>query len=326
MTALLRDALLPNLVQTREGGPALVHGGPVRQHRARLQLHPRDAARRSRSATTSSPRPASASTSAARSSSTSSAAPAGIWPRALVLVATLRALKMHGGAPVKTRGRARTPAALERGPRAPREAPRDGARASACTPVVAINVFPNDTDGGARARRDGAAQRAACALARCEGFARGGEGALELARAVAEVADATDAAPPEPRYVYELARPARGEDPEDRARRSTARRTSSSPARREQGPRSASTELGYGELPDLHGEDAALAHRRSRRRRAARATSPITVREVRLSRGRRLPRAAHRRHDDDARPAEGARRARVKLLPDGRIRGLMQND
>ena len=51
MTLLLKDAILPNLVQTLEGGPALVHGGPVRQHRPRLQLAHRDPARRSRSAT-----------------------------------------------------------------------------------------------------------------------------------------------------------------------------------------------------------------------------------------------------------------------------------
>ena len=38
MAALLRDAIHPNLVQTMEGTPALVHGGPVRQHRPRLQL------------------------------------------------------------------------------------------------------------------------------------------------------------------------------------------------------------------------------------------------------------------------------------------------
>ena len=45
MAALLRDAIHPNLVQTLEGTPALVHGGPVRQHRPRLQLDPRDAHR-----------------------------------------------------------------------------------------------------------------------------------------------------------------------------------------------------------------------------------------------------------------------------------------
>ena len=43
MALLLKDAIRPNLVQTLEGGPAFVHAGPVRQHRARLQQHSRDA-------------------------------------------------------------------------------------------------------------------------------------------------------------------------------------------------------------------------------------------------------------------------------------------
>ena len=42
MTALLKGALRPNLVQTLEGSPAFVHGGPVRQYRPRLQLGDRD--------------------------------------------------------------------------------------------------------------------------------------------------------------------------------------------------------------------------------------------------------------------------------------------
>ena len=46
MTALLRDALAPNLVQTLENNPAFIHGGPFAQHRARLQLGHRDQARR----------------------------------------------------------------------------------------------------------------------------------------------------------------------------------------------------------------------------------------------------------------------------------------
>ena len=77
MTLLLKDAILPNLVQTLEGGPALVHCGPVRQHRPRLQFARRHPARACRSATSSSPRPASAPTSAPRNSSTSSAGSAG---------------------------------------------------------------------------------------------------------------------------------------------------------------------------------------------------------------------------------------------------------
>ena len=99
MAVLLKDALKPNLVQTLEGQPALVHAGPfaniahgnsslvgdlvgaearrLRRHRRRLR----------------------AATSASRSSSTSCAARAGSRPHAVVLVATTQALKRHGGDP-----------------------------------------------------------------------------------------------------------------------------------------------------------------------------------------------------------------------------------
>ncbi len=46
MAVLLKDAMQPNLVQTLENNPAFVHGGPVRQHRAWLQLGRGDAGRR----------------------------------------------------------------------------------------------------------------------------------------------------------------------------------------------------------------------------------------------------------------------------------------
>src|SRR6185295_4708213 len=69
--------------------------------------------------------------------------------------------------------------------------------------VVAINVFPTDT-AEELALVDDATKRRGVRAVRCEGFARGGEGAIDLARAVAEIADATDVGPPEARYAYEL--------------------------------------------------------------------------------------------------------------------------
>jgi formate--tetrahydrofolate ligase len=74
--------------------------------------------------------------------------------------------------------------------------------------LVAINVFPTDTDDELALVEKGAARLGARAI-RCTGFAKGGEGALDLARAVAETADASDAAPPPAKHVYELADPLR---------------------------------------------------------------------------------------------------------------------
>lgn len=74
--------------------------------------------------------------------------------------------------------------------------------------MVAINVFPNDT-ADELALVDAATRARGVRAVRCEGFARGGEGALELGEAVAEAADATDGAPPPAKYVYELEDPLR---------------------------------------------------------------------------------------------------------------------
>ena len=76
LTVLMKDAIMPNLMQTLEGTPAFVHAGTVCQHRARQFVHRGrpDRAETRRRTVTSSPNPASARTSAWRNSWTSSAA------------------------------------------------------------------------------------------------------------------------------------------------------------------------------------------------------------------------------------------------------------
>ena len=113
MAALLKDALKPNLVQTLEHTPALVHGGPFANiaHGCNSVIatqHGPEAG-----GLLSSRRRASARTWARRSSWTSSAACPGIEPSAVVVVATVRALKHHGGCPKAELGVPRTLNALE---------------------------------------------------------------------------------------------------------------------------------------------------------------------------------------------------------------------
>ena len=96
MAALLKDALKPNLVQTLEGTPGARARRPVCEHRARLQLYHRHDYGAA-SPTTSLPRPASAPTWVPRSSLDLKCRFAGVSPSAVVVVATVRALKMHGG-------------------------------------------------------------------------------------------------------------------------------------------------------------------------------------------------------------------------------------
>jgi len=196
MTALLRDAFQPNLVQTREGGPVLVHGGPFANIAhgcssvisTRLGLHLADVV----------------VTEAGFGFDLGGekfldlkCRSAGLWPDAVVLVATLRALASHGGADPKAPGGA-DPAALDRG-LAHLERQLGSVAAFGLTPVVALNVFPNDTEAGLARVEAWCAERGV-ATGRSLGFAEGGAGA----EALAEVVDGVlaEARPREPRFLY----------------------------------------------------------------------------------------------------------------------------
>src|SRR5207237_8782994 len=100
MTAGLRDALKPNLVQTAEGGPAIVHCGPFGNiaHGCNSVLATRLAMSLGDYAITEA---GFGFDLGGEKFLDIKCRQMGVWPRAVVLVATLRALKMHGGAPVK---------------------------------------------------------------------------------------------------------------------------------------------------------------------------------------------------------------------------------
>jgi formate--tetrahydrofolate ligase len=245
---------------------------------------------------------------------------AGIWPRLVVIVATLRALKMHGGAPVKSAGDANAER-LEAGlPHLEKHI--ENAHAFGLAPVIAINVFPNDSRAELEMVEKAAAKLGA-RVALSEGFSRGGEGTLELARLVAELADGTDAAPPKPRFIYEL-----GDSAPEKIRKIArtiygASDAVLSHAAEKELERIAT--LGYEKLPicmaktQLSLTDHPAIFGRPR-------DFAITVREIRLSAGAGflvpltgemmtmpgLPKVPAARH--------------VKLLPDGTIKGLMQNE
>jgi formate--tetrahydrofolate ligase len=123
-----------------------------------------------------------------------------VFPRCVVLVATLRALAAHGGGEG-----ANDLAAIERG-LAHLDRQIANVRAFGLSPVVAINEFGTDSEEGlARVSAHCAAAGVRCG--RSTAFAHGGEGAMDLARAVAEVADASDASPPPRKHLYELDAP-----------------------------------------------------------------------------------------------------------------------
>ncbi len=180
MLVLLRDALWPNLVQTLEGTPALVHGGPFANIAhgcnsvlaTRLALHLADWA----------------ITEAgfgfdlgAEKFFDIKCRSAGFETAAVVLVATVRALKLHGG--VGLAGlESPDPKALARGlPNLEKHV--ENIRAFGEVPVVALNRFVNDTEDEIEVVRQ-RCRKLDVPFAVSDHFARGGEGAEELARTV----------------------------------------------------------------------------------------------------------------------------------------------
>jgi formate--tetrahydrofolate ligase len=319
MAALLRDALQPNLVQTAEGGPAIVHAGPFGNvaHGCSSALGTRLGIACADYVVTEA---GFGFDLGGEKFLDIVCRQLGIWPRLVVLVVTLRALKMHGGAAVKVAAEPDA-GALERG-LDHLDHHLELARAFGLPAVVALNVFPNDSAEEIALLQGWLAQRGA-RLARHDGFARGGEGALELAAAVAEVADATDAAPPAARFAYDLDRPIR-EKVRAIARSvyGAADATFTSGALKDI---ERIEELGHGGVPICMAktqlsltDDPTIVGR-------PRGFS-IEVREVRLSAGAGfvVPLTGEMMTMPGL-PREPAA-VRVKLLPGGRIRGLMQND
>ena len=319
MTAVLRDALQPNLVQTEEGGPAIVHCGPFGNiaHGCNSVIATRLAMSLGDYAVTEA---GFGFDLGGEKFLDIKCRLAGIWPRAVVVVATLRALKMHGGAPVKTCGEpdaSRLAAGIEH-----LEKHLETAKAFGLTPIVAINVFPNDTESEL-AMVEKAVGALGARLARSEGFGKGGEGAMELARVVSEVVDATDASPPLARFVYEDA------DPPQEKIRKIARvvygakdviftaAASSHLARFK--------DLGYEKLPICMAKTQ-LSLTDDPTKAGRPRDFVITVREVRLSAGAGfLVPLTGDMMTMPGLPKVPASRS-IKLLPNGKIKGLMQND
>lgn len=144
MTALLRDALSPNLVQTLEGTPAIVHGGPFANiaHGCNSVLATRMALKLGDYAVTEAGFGADLG---AEKFLDIKCRTAGLHPSAVVVVATIRALKMHGGLAKNELGTENLEA-LEKGiPNLLRHVSniRDVYKLPS---VVAVNRFPTDTD------------------------------------------------------------------------------------------------------------------------------------------------------------------------------------
>ena len=180
MLALLREAIMPNLVQSVEGVPAFIHGGPFANiaHGCNSVLATRLALAHADFVVTEC---GFAFDLGGEKFIDIKCRQSGLKPAAIVLVATVRALKMHGGVAVADLNTP-NPAAVTAG------LDNLGAHLAAAKsfgrPVtVAINQFPTDTaEELALVHRYCQSVGAACATARV--FADGGNGALDLAKVV----------------------------------------------------------------------------------------------------------------------------------------------
>ena len=185
MTALMRDAIKPNLVQTLEGTPALMHGGPFANiaHGCNSVQATRLAMKLADIAITEAGFGADLG---AEKFMDIKCRKAGISPDCIVLVATVRALKYNGGVP-KTELNAPNMDVLERGI-CNLDAHLDNMKKFGVPVVVAINAFPTDTAEEMEFIRKHCAERGV-RVALSEVFAKGGEGGEELAREVLTVLD-----------------------------------------------------------------------------------------------------------------------------------------
>ncbi|MDO5142438.1 MAG: formate--tetrahydrofolate ligase [Eubacteriales bacterium] len=240
MAALMRDAIKPNLVQTLEGTPCLMHGGPFANiaHGCNSVQATKLARKLADIAITEAGFGADLG---AEKFMDIKCRKAGLAPDCIVLVATVRALKYNGGVP-KTALNAPDLAALERGI-CNLDAHLDNMAKFGVPVVVAINAFPTDTAEEMDFIRQHCASRGV-RVALSEVFAKGGAGGQALAREVLAVLDEGKAAF---RMLYEDALPL-----EDKIA-TIAREiygasgvTIASAARKEL---ASITEMGYGHLP-----------------------------------------------------------------------------
>ena len=186
MAALLRDAINPNLAQTLEGTPAFIHGGPFANiaHGCNSVLATRMAMKLGDYAITEA---GFAADLGAEKFFDIKCRMAALKPSAVVVVATVRALKHHGGAPKAKLSEENLPA-LEKGlPNLLRHV-ENITKVFGLPCVVAINAFPTDT-AAELALVEKKCSELGVNVALSEVWARGGEGGVELAKEVVRLCE-----------------------------------------------------------------------------------------------------------------------------------------
>jgi formate--tetrahydrofolate ligase len=186
MTVLLKDAMQPNLVQTLENNPAFVHGGPFANiaHGCNSVMATTTALKIADYVVTEAGFGADLG---AEKFMNIKCRKAGLAPSAVVVVATVRAMKMNGGVAKAALGTENVDAVKKGCPNLGRHI--ENVKSFGVPVVVAINHFVTDTDAEVQAVKDYVASMGSEAIL-CQHWAKGSEGIEELATRVAAIADA----------------------------------------------------------------------------------------------------------------------------------------
>ena len=185
MTALLKDAILPNLVQTLEGTPAFVHGGPFANiaHGCNSVTATRTALKLADYVVTEA---GFGSDLGGEKFIDIKCRKSGLRPDAAVLVGTVRAIKMHGGVPRSELGAENTEAVGAGAANLIRHV--EILRGFGVPVIVALNRFASDSDAEIAVVSEACA-RAGAEAVECTHWAEGGAGAAALAEKVAAAAE-----------------------------------------------------------------------------------------------------------------------------------------
>jgi formate--tetrahydrofolate ligase len=284
MTVLLLDAIKPNLLQTLEGGPAFVHCGPFANiaHGNNSVLADRLALATCEIACTEA---GFGADMGAEKFFDIKCRQSGLRPDAAAMVATVRALKMHGGVGRIVAGKPLDPALEEENVEAVRRgsanlaAQIENVRLFNVPVVVAVNHFPTDTEAEVAAIREVALAAGAREVVVSRHFADGGAGAEDLARAVWSAAEV---GAPDFQFLYPDDAPLREKIETVAVRIYGARGVDELPAATK--ALKLYEELGYGNLPICMAKThLSLSHDPSLKGRPTGFRVPI--REVHLSAG-----------------------------------------
>jgi formate--tetrahydrofolate ligase len=195
MTVLLKEALMPNLVQTLENNPAIIHGGPFANiaHGCNSIIATKTSLQLSDYVVTEAGFGADLG---AEKFLDIKCRKGELVPSAVVLVATIRALKMHGGVNKKDLQTENVDAVIEGTSNLKRHI--ENIQKFGLPVVVAVNHFVADTDREIEALKNECKKLNIEAIT-CEHWAKGGNGTIDLANKVVELADQ----PNNFKYIYE---------------------------------------------------------------------------------------------------------------------------